>query len=92
MFNLSGDCRPTLVAVIVYRLKSVGALKTKFVAPMPEQIMTPTIHFYAWVQRILNLGSSADKLTDCCYQECTLIKKIQPTYHIMTVGYIFMAA
>ncbi len=30
---------------IVYRLKSVGALKMKFVAPMPEQINTPTMHF-----------------------------------------------
>ncbi len=29
----------------VYRLKSVGALKIKFVAPMPEQITTPTMHF-----------------------------------------------
>ncbi len=31
--------------VLVYRLKSVGALKMKFVAPMPEQINTPTMHF-----------------------------------------------
>ncbi len=30
---------------LVYRLKSVGALKMKFVAPMPEQIITPTMHF-----------------------------------------------
>ncbi len=30
---------------IVYRLKSVEALKMKFVAPMPEQINTPAMHF-----------------------------------------------
>ncbi len=30
---------------MVYRLKSVGDLKMKFVAPMPEQIKTPTMHF-----------------------------------------------
>ncbi len=30
---------------IVYRLKSVEAIKMKFVAPMPEQIATTTIHF-----------------------------------------------
>ena len=32
-------------ATIVYRLKSVEAIKMKFVAPMPEQIATTTIHF-----------------------------------------------
>ncbi len=31
--------------VLVYRLKSVEAIKMKFVAPMPEQISTTTIHF-----------------------------------------------
>ncbi len=30
---------------LVYHLKSVGALKMKFVAPMPEQSNTPTMHF-----------------------------------------------
>ena len=30
---------------VVYRLKSVGALEMKFVAPMPEQIATTTLHF-----------------------------------------------
>ncbi len=30
---------------LVYRLKSVEAIKMKFVAPMPEQIATTTIHF-----------------------------------------------
>ena len=29
---------------IVYRLKSVGALEMKFVAPMAEQIATTTMH------------------------------------------------
>ena len=31
--------------ILVYRLKSVAALQLKFVAPMPEQINTPTMHF-----------------------------------------------
>ena len=30
---------------LVYRLKSVKALKMKFVATMPEQIKTHTMHF-----------------------------------------------
>ncbi len=34
----------SFVCSIVYRLKSVGALKMKFVAPMPEQSNTPTMH------------------------------------------------
>ena len=33
------------VHLLVYRLKSVEAIKMKFVAPMPEQIATTTIHF-----------------------------------------------
>ena len=48
----------------------------KFVAPMPEQIATTTIHFLkgnallgsqlvlAWVQRISNFWSSDDRLKD----------------------------
>ncbi len=32
-------------APIVYRLKSVGALEMKLVAPIPEQIATTTMHF-----------------------------------------------
>ncbi len=31
--------------LIICRLKSVGAIKMKFVAPMPEQIATTTIQF-----------------------------------------------
>ncbi len=31
--------------LLVYRLKSVGALKMKFVAPMAEQIKAPTMDF-----------------------------------------------
>ncbi len=30
---------------LVYDLNSVGALEIKFVAPIPEQIATTTIHF-----------------------------------------------
>ncbi len=30
---------------IVYDLKSVGALEIEFVAPIPEQIATTTMHF-----------------------------------------------
>ena len=30
---------------LVYDLKSVGALKIEFVAPIPEQIATYTMHF-----------------------------------------------
>ncbi len=30
---------------LVYDLKSVGALEIKFVAPIPEQIATTTMHF-----------------------------------------------
>ena len=32
-------------SLVVYRLKSVGALEMKFIAPMPEQIATTTMHF-----------------------------------------------
>ncbi len=32
--------------LIVYDLKSVGPLKFKLVAPMPEQLKTTEIHFY----------------------------------------------
>ncbi len=38
-------CYEHVEALLVYRLKSVEALKMKFVAPMPEQIKTPTMHF-----------------------------------------------
>ncbi len=31
--------------MIVYDLKSVGALEMKFLAPIPEQIATTTMHF-----------------------------------------------
>ncbi len=34
-----------ILCIVVYRLKSVETIKMKFVAPMPEQIATPTIHF-----------------------------------------------
>ena len=60
----------------VYRLKSVKAMK--FVAPMPEQIVTTTMQFLrgvhqgnalfgsqfvlAWVQQISNFGSSDYRL------------------------------
>ena len=30
---------------LVYDLKSIGALEIKFVAPIPEQIATTTMHF-----------------------------------------------
>ncbi len=33
------------MATLVYDLKSVGALKIEFVAPIPEQISTYTMHF-----------------------------------------------
>ena len=33
------------MSVIVYDLKSVEALKIEFVAPIPEQIGTSTMHF-----------------------------------------------
>ncbi len=33
------------IGLIVYDLKSVGALEIKFVAPIPEQIATTTMHF-----------------------------------------------
>ncbi len=36
-------CQLQLQKEIVYELKSVGALKIKFEAPMPEQIVCPTI-------------------------------------------------
>ncbi len=38
---------------LVCRLKSVGALKMKFVAPMPEQINTPTMHFLWGIKRCM---------------------------------------
>ena len=31
--------------LVVYRLKSVGALEFEFVAPIPEQIATTTVYF-----------------------------------------------
>ena len=34
-----------IVFVVVCRLKSVGALEIEFVAPIPEQIVTTTMHF-----------------------------------------------
>ncbi len=44
---LNPDLNPNpdldLPAIVVYRLKSVEAIKMKFVAPMPEQISTTTI-------------------------------------------------
>ncbi len=33
------------MAQVVYDLKSVGALKIEFIAPIPEQTGTPTMHF-----------------------------------------------
>ena len=78
---LNPDLNPNpdldLPAIVVYRLKSVEAIKMKFVAPMPEQIATTTIHFLkgnallgsqlvlAWVQRISNFWSSDDRLLYC---------------------------
>ncbi len=32
-------------SILVYWLKSIGALEMKFVAPMPEQIATTTMRF-----------------------------------------------
>ncbi len=34
-----------ILPLVVYDLKSVGALEIKFVAPTPEQIATTTMHF-----------------------------------------------
>ena len=33
------------ISIIVYDLRCVGALEIKFVAPIPEQIATITMHF-----------------------------------------------
>ncbi len=41
-YNVSEQMFPPIIG---YRLKSVGALKMKFVSPMPEQINTPTMQF-----------------------------------------------
>ncbi len=39
------DSSSKLLTIVAYRLKSVEAIKMKFVAPMPEQIATTTVHF-----------------------------------------------
>ena len=47
--NRSRQCRIVdsfYKTVIVYDLKSVGSLKIEFVAPIPEQLKTITIHLF----------------------------------------------
>ena len=34
-----------IIKILVYDLKFVGALKIEFIAPIPEQTGTPTMHF-----------------------------------------------
>ena len=45
LFNIPLCLFLTNVSLIVYDLKSVGTLEIKFVAPIPEQIATTTMHF-----------------------------------------------
>ncbi len=68
--------------VVVYRLKSVEAIKMKFVAPMPEQIATTTIHFLCWGPNLFWHGCNESQIFGPQTIDYRLYNKIAQTIEL----------
>ncbi len=73
--------------LIVYKLKSVEAIKMKLVAPMPEQIATSTTQFLKDTNRAMSLWTPQ---TECCsgMGATNLIFKVHTYFISVTKTYI----